>query len=346
MTATIKLESPSAPLVDEVEFAALATHPERMRALLRYAILAPSGHNLQPWKFRIEPDGIAVLDDRTRHLPIVDPERREAVLSIGAAVMNLRVAASRFGLYHRVRYRPDPTTPELLARVTFAAQGWSDSDLAGLFPAIVRRRTNRRPYRPRPLAPGALQELHRWTAGCTAAIRLITEIEVRQRIGELVDQGDRLQFADPRFRDELAAWIRTSWTREGDGMPAGSLGVPELVSPAGPWVVRKFNLGTAQGRTHHRLAAEAPLLAVVCGEDTVSSWLEAGEMLERFLLVATQQGLQHAFMNQPVELHDLRWELRELLSTSLWPQLVLRLGYARPTRRPTPRRDLEAVLAP
>jgi hypothetical protein len=87
-------------------------------------------------------------------------------------------------------------------------------------------------------------------------------------------------------------------------------------------------------------------LAVVCGEDTLSSWLEAGEMLERFLLVATQQGLQYAFMNQPVELHDLRWELRELLSTSLWPQLVLRLGYARPTRRATPRRDLEAVLVP
>ena len=43
----------------------------------------------QPWKFRILPDGVAIYADYTRRLRVIDPDGRELVISVGAAIMNL-----------------------------------------------------------------------------------------------------------------------------------------------------------------------------------------------------------------------------------------------------------------
>jgi nitroreductase len=73
--------------------AALATPEPRLRFLLGYAILAPSSHNTQPWRFRLRGPTLDLLADRRRALPVVDPEDRALVISCGAALGHLRVAA-------------------------------------------------------------------------------------------------------------------------------------------------------------------------------------------------------------------------------------------------------------
>ena len=42
---------------------------EKLRHLLRWTILAPSGHNTQPWLFRIRDDEVEILPDLRRALP-------------------------------------------------------------------------------------------------------------------------------------------------------------------------------------------------------------------------------------------------------------------------------------
>jgi hypothetical protein len=81
-------------MIDPSAFCSLTSFRDRARHLLRYAILAPSSHNSQPWKFRLELDGIAVLRDLGQELPVADPVGREAVIGIGASLFNLRVAAA------------------------------------------------------------------------------------------------------------------------------------------------------------------------------------------------------------------------------------------------------------
>jgi len=65
---------------------------EQAAFLLRYAILAPSTHNTQPWKFALVPGGIEVFADYSRRMPVVDPQQ-ELLMSVGAAIFTLRVAA-------------------------------------------------------------------------------------------------------------------------------------------------------------------------------------------------------------------------------------------------------------
>ena len=58
---------------------------DQMIELVRYATLAANGHNTQPWKFSIKDDGIEILPDYSRRLPIVDPNDRQLWISLGCA---------------------------------------------------------------------------------------------------------------------------------------------------------------------------------------------------------------------------------------------------------------------
>lgn len=83
---------------------------------------------------------------------------------------------------------------------------------------------------------------------------------------------------------------------------------------------------------------EHPLLAVLTTPgDRPLDWLRAGQALQRVLLVATAQGLSASFLNQPLDLRDMRHR-RNPHHRRGHPQMIIRLGYgpyvARPPRRP------------
>ena len=82
--------------VSSADFPGDGDAEEKLAFLLRDAVLAPSGHNTQPWLFRVDGDAVDLYADRTQALPVVDPEDRELTISCGAALFNLRVALRRF----------------------------------------------------------------------------------------------------------------------------------------------------------------------------------------------------------------------------------------------------------
>ncbi len=65
--------------------------------LVRYATLAASGHNTQPWRFRIGDNRIEVLADFSRRTPVVDPDDHHLFASLGCAAENLAIAARACG---------------------------------------------------------------------------------------------------------------------------------------------------------------------------------------------------------------------------------------------------------
>jgi len=72
--------------------------------------------------------------------------------------------------------------------------------------------------------------------------------------------------------------------------------------------------------------------------------VEAGRAYERFALTATALGIKNAFLNQPVEVAELRQQMQERLTLGeAYPQLFVRLGYAAAMPRSL-RRPLEQIL--
>jgi nitroreductase len=323
---------------------AAAAAEETLTFLLRFALLAPSGHNTQPWRFTVAGDTACLYADREQALPVVDPHDRALTISCGAALLNLRVALRRHGFRDDLYdLRPDGDAVDLLARVRLAAGEPPSPHEEALFAAIAERRTTRAPYEERQLPPETEHVLQRAAAAEGAWLHAVGE--ERQTVAALVAAGDRLQLADDEFRRELAAWIRPNRSRAARGMRGYGFGFGDALSLAGPFVIRSFDLGERRAAKDEELALAAPLLAVLgTDEDTPRAWLAAGQAVERVLLHACALGLTSSFLNQPVEVEALRPRLAAAIGRSGGhPQLVLRFGYG-PRARPMPREPLDDVL--
>ncbi|PFH21051.1 Acg family FMN-binding oxidoreductase [Burkholderia sp. JKS000303] len=326
---------------------AASAHPgHHLRSLLGYAVLAPSSHNSQPWRFLVNGTTISVCADRVRALPVVDPFDRELIISCGAALLNLRVALNHAGLAHTIGTFPSEVDPDLLALVRVCDDGYSDASLGALFDAIADRVTTRAPFESTAVPDEIQQALIAAGIAEGADIACVDSIAHRARVAELVAQADRQQFADPRFRRELASWIDPR--RHVDGMPAFAAGVPALLDFAAPVVttaVRTFDLGNGLAALHHQLVGASPLIVCIATvRDDREAWLAAGQALERILLVATRAGYTASYLNQPIETTELRTHLRHMLGLRGEPQLLLRVGRG-PHTPHSPRRPLDDVIA-
>ncbi len=332
--------------VDEHQLDRNASVEAKLQFALRYAVLAPSNHNTQPWHFILDGDSVTVCADRLRALPVVDPFDRELIMSCGAALFNLRVALSYFGLAYAITLFPSRADPDVLAHLRIVHDGHCDASLAPLFRAIARRVTTREIFADEPLPSLIQQQLADAAEAEGADVVCISSAPLRESLAELVAEADRVQFKDPRFRRELASWIHPR--RREDGMPALSAGMTVLLDLAAPLltsVIRTFDLGGGLAAAHHALAAGSPLLICIStSTDDASAWLAAGQALERLLLVAANAGITASYLNQPIELTLLRERLGATLAMDAVPQLLLRVGRGKPAPH-SPRRPLAEVVS-
>ena len=335
------LLDPWAEAVDE--FPLLASDEAKLRALVHYAVLAPSGHNTQPWRFRLRGDALELRADRSRALPVGDPADREIVMSLGAALFHLRLAARRFGHHLLVRTFPGLDDRDLVASVQLGADEPPTALERRLFAVIPRRHTCRLPFEARVVSFPVVEDLRRAAAAEGAWAWRATD-EAQATLADLVAEGDRRLLADRRFRRELAAWLHPNHSTQRDGVPGHAQGAGDIASVFAPFVLRNFDVGPAQAVRDHDLALAAPLLLVLGSDaDQSADWLVAGQALARLLLTARDEGLHASFLNQPIEVEELRVRLRSLLGRPGMPQLILRLGYGGDVRS-TPRRPVSEVL--
>lgn len=317
---------------------------EKLQFMLGYAILAPSSHNTQPWIFKIVGNAVELYADRTRALPVVDPDDRALAISCGAALFHLQLAMHHFGYEYRTELLPDPLDRDLLARVTVSGKTEQKED--ALFYAITKRRTNRLPFEEREVSGKLLSSLmaiaqkhHAWLD--------VVQGDSKNAVADLISEGDRTQMSDKRFRRELASWIHPNRSQSRDGMPGYAHGITgDIASYIGPFLVRTFDIGRGQAAKDRQLAAGSPVLAVLGTDaDRPVDWINAGQAIAEILLRARTEDVWASFMNQPIEVPDLRPRLRDALGRkSGLPQLLVRMGYGSEIK-PTPRRQVGDVLA-
>ncbi|MEV7098617.1 hypothetical protein AB0M80_37855 [Amycolatopsis sp. NPDC051045] len=299
-------------------------NPDQVKSVLGAAVLAPSTRNTQPWRFRCSPAGIELHADPDRALPVADVDQRELLLSCGAALFNLRTAIHALGAHPATTLLPRRDDPTLLAVVRPFAARKPDRRLVRLADAIPRRHTNRTPFAA-VVNPDAVVADLRHAAEAEQAWLPRLDTHQMDRLRELVLKGHHTQIADPAFLAEWRLWT----TRPQDSRD----GVPE-------------NTAGADGGSPERGQAEdADPVVVVIGsfDDRTADRIRSGQAMQRVLLTATAAAVDASFISPPVEVPEVRAELRTLLGGGLWPQVVLRLGHGTPAPR-TPRRSLDDVL--
>lgn len=318
------------------------------RALVHYARLAANSHNTQPWLFEPAEGGLLLRPDPARRCPAVDPDDHHLYASLGCAAENLWLAARAAGREAAIGY--DPARGAIAVALDGRHAVAEAGERLPAFEAIPLRASTRAPYDGRELPPDLLAALERAAAqpGVTPIL-----LAGRQRLAVLRDYvlaGNTAQCRDRAFLAELRDWVRFD-TRQAlarrDGLFAGCTGNPQLP----PWLGRlAFRFAVTPRALNPGYAAQvdsaAGALVLVAEDEGPLGWIQAGRAAQRFQLEAAALGVKSAWLNQPVEVPQLRGEFASWLGIGgRRPDLVLRFGLG-PEMPRSLRRPVEAVLRP
>jgi nitroreductase len=307
---------------------------EQVRFLLRYAILAPSSHNSQPWVFRVSDNTLSLAADDSRWLHVADPDKRELYISLGCAVENVCVAARQFGFDFEVEYH-DPSETGHIITITFEKNRESvDPRHEVLFESLTSRVTSHETFEDRVLDDATYEAFEASVPDETVTLRLVDDSDAKNTIAELQAEADRLQMDDPEYRKELGHWIGI-----------GALGRSWLMARILQSVVTFFDVGESEAKKNSKLIQSASAIAVLTTEtDDPEMHVRTGQVFERLALLASNQGVAVHPMSQILERKELRTQLREVLNTSGRPQHLFRLGYVDQDIEHTPRWPLQTFL--
>lgn len=303
--------------------------------LISKAILAPSGHNAQAWKFSVIDNGeIRLSPDFSRTLPTLDPQNRELFISLGCALENMVIYAQSMGF--------EPCINEEDGNISITCNKLGPIQQEDLAKAIDTRQTNRSIYNGKMIP---LEDLFKLKTGEVCIFP--NGSEDFAQISKLVGLANYIQLGDKGYKNELKQWLRYNDKEaelSGDGLSYNALGTPNI-----PPFLRKIavSLGlnsSTQNASDTKKILSSSHLAIFTGNDTISEWIKVGRCLERFLLTAETLGIACAYMNQPCEVPSIRNILKETLNLNEQPQIIVRLGYAERAKK-SHRRPLSAFLA-
>ena len=313
------------------------------RELVRCATLAPSSHNTQCWKFRLEEHAISVLPDLSRRTPAVDPDDHHLFASLGCATENLIQAALANGLKGEARFEPATAGGIRVALEPTKAV------VSPLFQAIPERQCTRAEFDGKPLSSEELRVLEQAGTGAGVRVLLLTEKAAMEKILEYVVEANTAQMNDPAFVEELKAWIRfgsDEAVRTGDGLYAASTGNPSVPRWLGsPLFSFLFTPKGENDKYAKHVRSSAGIAVFVSDSEDKAHWVEVGRCYERFALQSAALRIRNAFLNQPVEVSALRPQFAAFLGVgSRRPDLVVRFGRG-PRMPQSLRRTVQAVLA-
>jgi hypothetical protein len=357
MAGSLLLDDPWS--VDSSDFPQSGTLRDKLAFLLNYAVLAPSILGTEPWSFHIADDSVLLHADPARRLPVTDPQGRELLISCGAALLNLRIAAASHAHDLNVTVFPDERQSGTIAKATLGPGRASASDRQ-LRQAITMRRTNRGGFGMRPLPDGLAHRLTEAAQQEGGMISILSDPKAQSGMLELAAVARQAQLAAPAYRDELSHWVqkRMVEARDHDNEARHRLGLypspvagstpeplrrPELDAPSAAGFARMLGSGAGSLRDRAGGGGSFILALLATVSDSKEHWLMAGQALQRILLVAAAEGVSASYLNGPIETDKLRQRVVRAFHVKGSPQIMLQMGIGS-ERPPTPRRPMGEVV--
>ena len=351
---------------------------EVIRYIIRAGIQAPSGDNAQPWKFSFKDNNIFLYLDRDADHSFFNVNQIASIISCGAVLENMRIAASAFDLKANIIYLPSGMENDLMASIELIHNGTPRNPL---FTSIWKRNTNRTFYEKKPIPSLVLNDLKKSISGIPGAkIHFVTEKDELKKLAKIIYKTDRIRTENRSLHEYLGKMIRYSHEEAietCDGLPlknleAGLAGEIFLKATR-PWFIMNLMNKAGIGRMvalhsfQSIINSSGAALLTVNGM-TQKDFLKGGQALERIWLAITQKGLLMQPMTA-ITLFWLRWQIegeesfakkhRKLLH-DVWKEyqslfqeanfsneglvMLFRFGYGKEIKYGTYRKDVNSFL--
>ncbi len=294
--------------------------------ILEYGAKAPSGHNTQPWLFKIKEAEIEIHPNFAKSLPIVDPDNRELFVSLGCAAENICIAALHKGYKTTVSI-----TEKGIIHIKLDKQ--NSKTTSPLFSQITVRQTNRSIYNGNIIPKDNINQLKTVEYEPHVKVHFFKNGTSKfDSISNLIYEGNRRQMQDKNFKAELQQWMRYNKKHQNvtrDGLSYAVFGAPNLPRFIAKSIISKAVNEKSQNKNDKKkIASSSHFILFTTQNNTIEQWINLGRTLERFLLKSTEMGLVHAYMNQPNEVLDLSQKMAVTLDIpNEYPTVLIRMGY-------------------
>jgi nitroreductase len=332
--------------LDYKEFYQLADSNDKLKFLLRFALLAPSSHNSQPWRFNIVDNQIVIYPEESRELRKSDKNNRQLYLSLGAALQNIVIAGKFYGYKTNIEYLPE----EFNGSATVITLEESDSAVTGdegLIKAITTRHSNRNKYSSKRLSDRFINSLKDLSSS-DLKVYIVSDRKLKDKISEVVTDATIEAMDDSGFREELSGYIKSNITKSKVGMPMFGFGMPTPPSLLASQVLRRFNLNKLGRSADLALLKEyTPYFVLILsslGSDNEEGWIRAGQIFESIALMAERESIRTAPLAAAIQIGENYKKIQNILGTNLRPQMFFRMGYGEDVSHHSPRLHLEDVL--
>jgi len=308
--------------------------------IIDIAKLAPSVHNVQPWKVRVSGDTVIILIDKSNKLTYGDPTGRESFISLGIFSETLILAAKRFGLDVEKL-----TIKNKQAQITFKkSQNKTSKDEYENF--IKSRSTDRSIYKKIDINKKTIDSIT--NIGSTKKVKVwaIVDNEKINMIAELTSKGISLALTSPDFRRELSGLLILPWSNKQRGIPVKSLKIPWYIETLEP-VLIKLGLGLkSEARLEKtRWQSASAVIFITTQGDMQEDWLLAGRTYLTVSILIEKAGLSQATSAALVEASTFHEDIEKMLKTKQRIQCVLRIGRGSSKKVYSPRVPAEQLIS-
>jgi nitroreductase len=267
---------------------------EEIRYVVACASSAPSGGNIQPWRFDAEANVIRAWIDPARS-SLLDFRNRATLLALGAALEAAQIGARSLGFASRVRAKATagPVWELALERSTRA------HDEAAL-ELLWQRCSNRRSGTSQPISQAELDQLARCGAPLDASV---LAGDALAELGVALGALDRVRFLSHRLRRDLVGELRFTveeahGSRDGIDVASLELDGPDraalevLRTGAGMGLLADLDRGWGLGNaSRDAFAGSAGAIVLRATAVDRAAVVAAGGGLMRLWLEATRRGL-------------------------------------------------------
>lgn len=332
--------------------------PPNLR-LVHAATLASSGHNTQPWSFRVEDRQIELRAVPGRHTGTLDPLRREATIGLGCALQNLEIAAVVEGFEPLTTLFPSVDEPSLAARIELQPSTPREHPL---YASIATRHTNRGKYGDFVLSDALYADLERNLDGIPdVRLILLRSDDEKRAFRQGTIAATEAIIGDHEMHADSDAWFRHTHEeitehRDGITLDASGLGAATRFfgkSGKRPTLERSGSFWLKGTEARQTTGSAFGILATPTLDDSTQAvW--AGFAWQRLHLWMQSVGLSAQPLNQMAERRDRERtagleprfgaQLEEFTGPDLNAQLLFRLGYAWDDPLRSPRRPVDWVV--
>lgn len=271
-----------------------------IKKIVGESLNAPSGSNSQPWKFKINDNVLEIYAFPEYDHPILNYHNRGTWIAHGALIENIAISARVAGYNTEIKIFPHWPDIKISSIIYFNA---TTKEKGALQEAIKDRCTNRKPYNPTPLSENQINNLKNiLDEQQQKRVIFVKENKKIKKLCKLLCINEVVTLENKKLHELFFKEIlwKEKLARAGEKglfLPTMELAKPKQLALrlVKNWNIMNFfnKLGFAKiiAKDNAKVFATAPLMGAIISSNDERSFIEAGRIMERMWLKATDMKL-------------------------------------------------------